>query len=191
MLKKIIIALGVIVGAFVLVGFMIPSQFRIERNIHIKAQGPQIHRVVGDLKQWPRWAPWQEEDPTIKITSGKASTGIGAHQSWTGDSGSGKLTFTATNPQKGIAYDLIFDEGEYRCKAGMSYRPESDGTAVTWFMEGDNGNNIIGRYFGLFMDGMAGPMFEKGLSKLKTVVEAEKAVEQEAPPTNAGQHITH
>ena len=44
-------------------------------------------------------------------------------------------------------------------------------TKLTWSFDADFGNNIIGRYFGLMMDGMLGPDYEKGLAKLKSTLE--------------------
>ena len=44
---------------------------------------------------------------------------------------------------------------------------EQDGkTHITWGLNTDFGMNPIGRYMGLFFDGMIGPDYEKGLAKL-------------------------
>ena len=53
----------------------------------------------------------------------------------------------------------------------MLYHPEGSATRVTWEMSGDAGMNVIGRYFGVLMDNMVGPMFESGLEKLKSAAE--------------------
>jgi hypothetical protein len=47
----------------------------------------------------------------------------------------------------------------------------ADGTKVTWGDYADVGFNPYGRYFILFMDAFMGPDFEKGLNKLKNVIE--------------------
>ncbi|MFH1572509.1 MAG: SRPBCC family protein, partial [Acidobacteriota bacterium] len=61
----------------------------------------------------------------------------------------------------------------------VRYEPAGEHTNVTWDMVGDMGGNILGRYLGLVMDKAAGPMFEKGLQKLKTAVEAGSPAEQD------------
>jgi hypothetical protein len=43
---------------------------------------------------------------------------------------------------------------------------------VTWGIAGEMDMPVVGGYMALFSDRMIGPMFEKGLNKLKT--EAEK-----------------
>ena len=59
----------------------------------------------------------------------------------------------------------------FESDAAIFYSPEGSATRVIWQMSGDSGMNIIGRYFGVMMDGMVGPMFESGLEKLKSAVE--------------------
>jgi hypothetical protein len=48
---------------------------------------------------------------------------------------------------------------------------DSLNTQVTWVMDSDNGWNPISRWFGVFMDKMLGPDFEKGLAGLKSLSE--------------------
>ena len=55
--------------------------------------------------------------------------------------------------------------------AEFNLKPEGSGTVVTWSMYGPN--QFIGKVMGLFMDceKMCGDEFNKGLAKLKNVVE--------------------
>ena len=50
------------------------------------------------------------------------------------------------------------------------FEPTEEGTRATWANEGEVGYPL-GRYFGLFLDGMMGPDFERGLKNLKRVCE--------------------
>ncbi len=170
-LKWIGIVLVVLVVLFVGVSFLLPSDYRVERSVTIDAGPEQVHQLVGHLERWPEWTPWQEMDPTIETVLGDQTTGIGAHQKWDGDSGSGELTFTRCDASTGIAYDLAFDEGKHMSVGTMDYETTAEGTKVTWTMAGDN-EGIIGRWFGVMMDAMVGPAFENGLAKLKTTAEA-------------------
>ena len=169
--KAALVVLATAVVAFVGIGLLLPSAYRVERSIVIAAGTPVIHAYVGDLSRWPEWTSWQDEDPSIRIKQGAITSGVGAHQSWSGDSGSGELTITESSPESGIRYDLSFDEGAWKSKAAVLYHPEGSETRVTWEMSGDAGMNVIGRYFGVLMDDMVGPMFESGLEKLKSAAE--------------------
>ena len=170
--KRSVTLLLALVVVVVVVGSLLPTDYRVVRSISINAMPEDIHVYVGDLTKWEEWSPWKEEDPTIVTTLGDKTSGIGAYQSWVAKDGDGSLTFTKVSPNQGIKYDLFFDGGAYQCLAGMRYDREGEGsTTVMWSMEGDMDMPVFGGYFAMLMDSMAGPMFERGLEKLKTVVE--------------------
>jgi hypothetical protein len=182
-LKRIGIGIGLATLLVVAVGFMLPASYTVSRAVTIDADPAHIHTFVGDLERWSAWTPWVKADPTIVVTTGDKTSGIGAHQSWTGDSGGGELTFTRSDPNWGIGYDMSFDDGKYRSQGTMEYKSAGGATEVTWVMRGDNGKNPFSRYFGLMMDPMVGPMFEDGLNRLKLVAETESpAPEPETTP---------
>ncbi len=171
-LKTLLSAIIVIIVAVVVLGLFLPTSYTVERSVIIDASPSRIHEYVGNLKNWDAWEPWREGDPTLVITRGEKTKGIGASQSWVGESGDGALTFTKDSPTEGITYDLVFDGGAYVCQSSMVYDPLGDGqTKVTWTMSGDMGTPVIGGYFVLIMDSTVGKKFDKGLSNLKNAVE--------------------
>ncbi len=174
MLKRIVIALLVLAAVFVAVGLVLGSHFRVERRTTIKADIARVHELCGELKNWPQWEPWRDDDPSIVVTFGDKTTGVGAHQSWKGSAGDGELTFTRCDPQAGITYDMVFINGEERMPsvALMNYRQLQPGSVeVSWVIEGDLKAPVIGGYLALAFDSMIGPSFERGLAKLKSVCE--------------------
>jgi hypothetical protein len=169
-LKVVLLLVLLAVAAVLVVGFFVlDGKYDVSREISIKAAPAAVHEQVGDLRQWPNWLPFTKHDPSIKTTIDKP-TGIGAHQHWAGDSGSGKLTFTASDEEKGIEFDMLFDE-KYASKGALSYARTGDETRVTWRMAGQN-NDFLGRWMALAMKPMMGPMFDEGLADLKAKVEA-------------------
>lgn len=155
-----------------IVGLFLPTSYTVERSIVINAGPEKVHEYVGDLNKWDDWAPWKEEDPTIVVTRGEKTSGVGASQYWVGDSGDGALTITKDSQEEGIEYDLVFEGGLYECQSAMAYEDLKDGdTRVTWIMSGDMNSPIIGGYFALMMDSMVGEMFDRGLNNLKSKVE--------------------
>ncbi|MFO0810097.1 MAG: SRPBCC family protein [Gemmataceae bacterium] len=158
------------VAAFVGVGlFVLDGKYELARDIVIKAPPEAVHKQVGDLREWPNWLPFTKHDKTVKTTI-EQPTGVGANEHWTSDNGNGKLKFTASDEQKGIEFDMLFDE-KYPAKGTISYAKAGDDTRVTWHMSGQN-NDFIGRWMALIMAPMMGPMFQEGLTDLKTKVEA-------------------
>jgi len=171
--KKLLIALAAVVALVAVAGLVLGNHFRVERRVSIKADVARVHELCGELKNWPKWAPWQESDPSIVVTLGETTTGVGAHQSWKGDGDAGELTFTKCDPATGIQYDMWFINGEKRSPSisMMNYRPLADGVEVSWVIEGEIDLPILGAYLALAFDSMVGPMFEQGLAKLKSACE--------------------
>ena len=168
MFKKILIVLVVLIAAFIAVGLFLPKDYAVTRSAVIEAKPATIHALVGDLERWPEWTPWKEADPSVEVTLGEKTTGVGASQTWTSKDGRGSLTFTQWDPKTGIAYDMAFEQ--YTSSATMRYEPQGEATKVTWRMEGRM-DGVVGGYFVLLMDGVVGDMFEKGLARLKAKAE--------------------
>lgn len=167
----LVIVVAPVVGV-VAYGFSLPSEYRFERSTVIDADPDEVHEYVGDLSKWEEWGPWKEQDPTIEITASDPSSGVGAKQSWTGESGKGSLVITSTDPDKGVEYDMEFNDHQFDSKGAVRYEETKDGkTKVTWVMYGDNGNNVIARIMTGFMDEDMNKMFDSGLAKLKKKVE--------------------
>ena len=158
------------VAAIVFVGlFVLDGKFDISRQIAIKAPSEAVHKQVGDLREWPNWLPFTKHDPSVKTTI-EQPTGVGANQHWTGKSGNGKLTFTASDEKKGVEFSMLFDE-KYASQGSLTYAPSGDETRVTWRMTGQN-NDFLGKWMAFAMSHMVGSMFEEGLADLKAKVEA-------------------
>jgi hypothetical protein len=169
---------GIVVGllAFLfVVGLCLPRRFRVERTVLIGSAPDRVHRLVNRFEEWPTWTAWTKERyPDMEVTFSGPAEGVGSKYHWTGsESGTGDIEITASDPKRGIEYDLAFDNGAMLSTGAVAYEPEGEGTRVKWHAEGDLGWNPISRYFGLLMDGMMGPDLEKGLANLKARVEAD------------------
>lgn len=157
------------------IAMTLPSTYRIERSTTIAARTSAIHAIVGDLSKWPLWEPWSDVDPSIQVILSKQTRGVGAAQRWEGKQGQGSLVVVRSSAETGLAYTMKF-EGRGKAQAGFDYQPTDASengiaTEVRWWMEGDYGSNLLARFMVLGMDGWLGPMFEKGLDKLKDAAE--------------------
>jgi uncharacterized protein YndB with AHSA1/START domain len=157
--------------------FVLDGKYDVAREVTITAPPEAIHRQIGDLREWPNWLPFTKHDQSVQTTIDQP-TGVGAHQHWTSKDGTGKLTFTASDEQKGIEYAMLFDE-KWASQGSMTYARSGDATRVTWRMTGQN-NDLMGKWMALLMGPMVGPMFEEGLADLKTKVEADLKAQVEA-----------
>ena len=189
-LAKLVLALfALLVVGFVGIGFLLPSQYSVERSIIVDAPIDVVFDHVNDLPKNESWSPWKAADPTMKWTMGDKTTGLGASYSWTSDnSGIGDLTISKSELNKHIQTELNFGP-QGQGQGFWDFEQLSSGVKVTWSMTGDAGNNPVGRYFGLMIDNMVGPQFELGLANLKQVTE-QVAAEMPADAGSAAAEAT-
>lgn len=174
LLKKIGIALAGLLVLLVLISFFLPSRVHVERSRTV-AGPPEVAFVqINTLKNWSAWSSWHRIDP--KNTAYEFSEkpgGEGAWYSWKSPNsnvGNGKLTVTKSLPNESVEALLEF-EGMSPSKTGYHFKPEGNGTKVTFTMDSDMSSPlVVGKYLGLMMDRMLGPDFEKGLANLDSVV---------------------
>jgi hypothetical protein len=173
MIKKILIGLLALVLILVLVGFMLSQHYEASRSIVIHAPAEKVFPLIGDLRNWSRWDPFQEVDRTIVTTLGEKTTGIGASQSWQGSSGGGRLVFTECDPSTGVSCDMVFFNGSNEAPAKCWFRPAAlpDGTVeLEWGINGEWNIPVVGGYLAKFSDS-PGPLLQRGLEKIKLLAE--------------------
>ena len=169
-LLSTIAAICGLLAAFFIVGAFLPSDYRVERSTVIDAPPATVFEQVNNLEEYVAWMPWDDEDPNMQITWGQSRVGEGASYSWTGDESTGSMTIAESVPNERVVNSLDFDEmgqaiGYFNLEA-----VEGQKTRITWGIEGQ-ARNTMDRWFGLVMDGMVGPYFERGLETLKQRVE--------------------
>jgi uncharacterized protein YndB with AHSA1/START domain len=175
MLKKIIVAIAVIVIVFVIIVALQPAEFHVARTATIAAPPAVVFAQVNELKKWDAWSPWVKLDPAMKQTYEGPASGTGAISRWTGNNqvGEGSMTITESRPNELIRFNLEFIKPMAGTStAEFSFKPEGNQTTVTWSMSGKN--NFIAKAMCLFMnmDKMVGGQFEKGLAQIKSITEA-------------------
>lgn len=168
--------IGIVIVLFVLVGvaFLLPQKVHVERSVDIRATPDQVFAMVNSFQRFNEWSPWFEKDPNAKYTFEGPSAGVGAKMSWASENrsvGNGSQEIVASEPPGLVRVRLTFAD-QAPSEASFRLVESANGTAVTWALDSDLGMNPVGRYFGLLLDRMVGGDYEKGLAKLKSVLEA-------------------
>ncbi|MEM8932123.1 MAG: SRPBCC family protein [Acidobacteriota bacterium] len=173
-LSKIIVAVVTLIAVLVVVGFFLPRDVHVEREIVIDAPQATVFALVNGYSRFNEWSPWAAKDPDTRYVYEGPTHGVGAIQSWESDDrnvGSGRQEIVASTPHEEVRTALDFgDQGTADALFRLS--PIDGGTRVVWGFDSDMGTNPIGRYIGLFMDGMLGPDYESGLGNLKALAES-------------------
>ena len=175
MLRKILIAVAVLIVVFVIVVAMQPAEFRVSRSATFAATPAAVFAQVNDLHKWDAWSPWAKLDPNAKNSFEGPAAGVGAAMTWSGNNevGEGRMTITESRPDELVRFRLDFMKPmSGTSTAEFTFKPDGGTTVVTWTMSGTNG--FIGKAVGLFMncDKMLGDYFEKGLASMKAIAEA-------------------
>lgn len=154
-----------------------PSTYTVTRRTRIEAPIDAVRGWVADLRRWQAWSPWEDLDPELQRTYGRADAGVGAWYAWSGNrkAGEGRMEIVAAD-HRNVTIDLRFVKPfRSRSTTRFDLEPDAGATLVTWTMTGPQ--TFASRIMGIFtsMDRMIGPDFEKGLERLKVVAEAEAA----------------
>lgn len=188
-LKNIVFAVLVVIGIALVGVYFLPDSYTVSRAIEIDRSPELVLARITNYNTWSDWSPWYEQEPTAKQTF-EGIAGQPKHKmSWIGDElGEGSLTLESVSAKDGVVARLEFIK-PFKSKADDIWLLEKTnaGTKLTWVSKGLL-SYPVGRLFGLSLEGMLGADKEKGLGKLKTVLELPTQAEVIAPvePTAKG-----
>ena len=172
-LKKLIIIAIVLVGAYCVVGFFSPSDYKVERSREVNAPMEIVFEQVSKFNNWDGWSPWKEKDSSATYTITGEDGVVATKYAWSGDpetTGKGSMTVTEMILNEKFAYDLEFTEPWQMKSKGYFHLSSADEvTTINWVDEGDI--PFMQRPMMLFMnlDAMMGPDFERGLFKIDSL----------------------
>ncbi len=174
MIKKIALAVGVVIAGVLLYAATRPDALHVERSATINAAPEKIVPLINDFHQWSGWSPYEKIDPALKRTFSGSPEGKGAVYEWAGNNqvGSGRMEITDTAQPSRITINLDFTAPlEGHNVAQFTLAPQGDATRVTWTMDGPT--PYVGKLISVFMDmdTMIGGAFDEGLANLKAIAE--------------------
>ena len=158
-----------IIGVSVYVAVQ-PSTYELSRTRTINAPAAVVYNNINDYKNWEGWGPWQEEDPTMTYTYPENTVGEGGSYSWDGKDGKGSMKTLSVEENKALEQELAF-EGFDPSTVYWKLNEVENGTEVTWGMKGNK--NFMFKLYTTFagsMDKQVGPMYERGLEKLDSLL---------------------
>lgn len=174
-LKGLLIALTLLAVAALGIGFGLPDQARVERSVLIGSPPATVYAVLNGFKQLNRWSPWADLDPETIYTYEGPPQGVGSRISWASinpNVGAGSQEILQLTPYREIKLRLDFKGMDADTVITYSLLSEGQSTRLNWTYQSSFGGNLVGRYLGLILDRMVGPDFDKGLARLKTLVES-------------------
>jgi len=172
-LKYLAIGLVLTVAVAFAGSFFLDDVAQAEREIVIDRPPSVVYGVLESYRRFNEWSPWADLDPNTKYEFSGPDRGVGAKLAWRSEDpsvGAGSQTIRLVEVNKRIETDLDFGEhGKAVSYAVLT--PEGKGTRVVWGFQSDL-NGPIERLFGLVLPSMIGADYEKGLMRLKPLVES-------------------
>ncbi len=174
MIKKIAIAIVVLIVGVLIFAATKPDTFRVQRAAGIKAPPEKVFALINDFKRWDAWSPWEKKDPAMKRSWGAVTSGKGATYAWEGNSevGQGNMEIVESVPSNKVALKLDFVKPfEAHNIVVFTLEPKGGTTNVSWAMEGPVPYFAKIIHVFINMDSMVGKDFEAGLASLKALAE--------------------
>jgi len=191
-MKKILLGILAVlvlaIGGIAAAAAMQPPTYTVVRTTDVAAAPALAYAAVADFHNWQKWSPWDDMDPDMKREYTGPQSGAGASYYWKGNEkvGEGRMTITGVQPDAQVSVKLEFLQ-PFPSNAAVTYdfTAAGAGSTASWTMVGDH--SFFSKVMCLFtsMDSMIGPDFEKGLSRLKTLVEKTAADEKIAAEAKA------
>jgi len=137
----------------------------VERSATVAAPPEAVQSRIADLQQWTRWSPWERPEAQFDRRFGGPASGAGASYSWIGgdDVGAGRMIVVAASPGRVHVLSEIERPRARVSDFDFTVAPAPEGTRVTWSATCDQVASAED--------------LERGLSRLKSAVEAALAVE--------------
>ncbi len=169
-----LIFIVILIAALLIIAASRPSTFSLVRSADIGAAPERVFSQLNDFKNWAAWSPWEEMDPSLQRNFSGAASGKGAKYAWVGNKkvGEGNMEITKSVPSSTILLDLNFLKPFKASNVTeFTLTPKAGRTHLKWEMRGPL--NLFMKVMHLFMDmdGMVGKDFDKGLAKIKALVE--------------------
>ncbi|MEO1197572.1 MAG: SRPBCC family protein [Pseudomonadota bacterium] len=159
----LLIGAGVIAAATA-AAYLLPAKVTVTRSATVAATPGDILALAASNTGYQAFNPYKEADPHLQITHFGPEAGVGSGFRFEGKDGKGTQTVAEVSDTH-VTYDI--DMGPMgKPRQTITVRAIDGGSEVTWRMDADMGANPVFRVVGLFMDGMMGKIFDKGLANL-------------------------
>jgi len=167
---RILGAMALILGTFLVAGLLLPSQIDVSRSARIDAPAERIFPYLNDLDAWLDWTPWGDVESELR----GPSSGEGAQRVWDDPrQGSGSLSLVRVIPNQQVDYLVEVEDGAIRFEGTLTVAPDERGSTVTWREIAVMGRNPLIRWTGLTMDRAQGQQLEESLPRPKERVESD------------------
>lgn len=167
-LKKIVLALLILIAIVLIIALFVPKNFKSEKTIVINKPKNEVFEYIRYIKNQDNFGVWQLSDPDMKKTYEGTDGTVGFKYSWKSKKLSeGSQTITAIDEGNRVDSELDFGFGKPAKAYFIVKEKGQDQTEVTWGITGRTPYpfNIMSLFYDMGND------FRKGLENLKKELE--------------------
>jgi Polyketide cyclase / dehydrase and lipid transport len=171
---RLVLGIAGLIAILAGVAVTLPSHVTVARSVVINGPETAIFPHVDNLRHVAVWLPWALRDPNLAITYSGPQAGKGAKMAWRSKDravGSGQIEIDGASPPDSVDLDVDYDG--LQGTSTVQIQPSGSGSKVTWDFGYETGSNLLRRWKGLMLDRLVGTDYDRGLAKLKQVVEAD------------------
>lgn len=173
-LKKILIALLIIIAIPLIVALFVPNESTSKGEIVINKPKQEVFEYIKYVKNQDNFGKWQLSDPDMKTTSEGTDGTVGFKYSWDSEKlGKGAQVITNIIENERMESDMFFyDFDDTPSKAFFTVEEKSPNeTIVKWGVSWDTPYpwNLMSLFYNMDKD------FNEGLEKLKEILEAQES----------------
>ena len=175
-LKKVLIALAVIIAIPLVIALFVKKEYAVEREININKPNTEVFEYIKYLKNQYNYSKWATMDPNMKKDSRGTDGQVGFVSTWDSeieDVGKGEQEIVKITEGKRIDFELRFikpfeaTEPAYMTTEAVSEQE----TKVKWGFSGKMPYPMNIMMLFMDMEEMIGADLEEGLKNLKVVLE--------------------
>ncbi|NVK75361.1 MAG: SRPBCC family protein [Oceanospirillaceae bacterium] len=167
-LRKVtrIAALGILL--LVVVGFFMPTDYRVERSVIIDAPRDVVIKQMFQGERLPNWMYIQ--DGKVASFEGVLGEGDSIALLYDNSDEQGVLSVTASSGDV-VRFDVRPKPKVNLVHNQIELQKAKGGTLVKWTIEGSLSAGLLSPYLAMFANDIAGSNFERSLQKLKEQIE--------------------
>ncbi len=155
------------------IGYLLPGTMSASRAVSVAAPPEAVFPLINSLRRSAEWSPLRLRDPGVELKFSGPASGPGSRMTWVSDDprvGRGSKRIVASDPPRYVRY--VVDQGPLGpAEAWFVLRAGNGGTHVTWRIEAEMGASPLARWRGLWTPHILGADHERGLARLRKLVE--------------------
>ncbi|HLT35816.1 MAG TPA: SRPBCC family protein [Enhygromyxa sp.] len=156
----------------IVVGLLLPREWKVETSVEITGELAEIHALVADAEQWDRWM-FDPAQAGAGLTTQTEGQGVGATIQWSGEGSKGEITIVEADPDHGIRWDGKIETDEVNNHGEIRYQQLDGGVVRVTLIDTGTLPPVLGGYFVPVMNSALGQHFGAALGRLEVAVEGQ------------------